>query len=361
MELINQLWDIINDGRGGKNTGIKIGLPKLDRLLGGIQPSRYYLIAAGTSVGKTAFVIFLMYNILKNIDPNKPVYFLYYSLELGSEILLSKLMALYCAEEFGIYLTTNDTFSFEKPLNDYQYDCLKKAKEWLESISQYLIIKDESLNASKLYKLTIETLEEIGLKKDKSYTKNKNIQLIGIIDHIALLHPGITGLKSEIDLASAYMLTLKRKYKMSWFVLSQQNRDASSMDRRKAALSEPSISDIKDSGNTAQDADVVIQLFCPYREQLNSYRGYKILGDDGLKDNFRSLIITKNRYGLANKRICCAFYGAVGWFKELPKAELITDFLSYANESQNIPCKEAKKLVEEDSSDKEDIETNYNF
>ena len=58
-----------------------------------------------------------------------PVYLLYFSLEIGEDILLSKLMSLYCAEEFGIYLTTNDILSFEKPLNDYGFNALKKAKE----------------------------------------------------------------------------------------------------------------------------------------------------------------------------------------------------------------------------------------
>ena len=39
---------------------------------------------------------------------DEPVYFLYFSLELGNDVLLAKLMGLYCAEEFGIYLTLNE-------------------------------------------------------------------------------------------------------------------------------------------------------------------------------------------------------------------------------------------------------------
>jgi len=50
-------------------------------------------------------------------------------LEIGSEVLLAKLMALYCAEEFGIYLTINDILSFESKLDDENYQYLKKAKE----------------------------------------------------------------------------------------------------------------------------------------------------------------------------------------------------------------------------------------
>lgn len=65
-------------------------------------------------------------------------------------------------------------------------------------------------------------------------------------------------------------------------MLMQQNRESSSMDRRKADLSEPGLNDIKQTGNVAQDADVVIQLFYPFREKLATYRGYKILGEQSL-------------------------------------------------------------------------------
>ena len=75
----------------------------------------------------------------------------------------------------------------------------------------------------------------------------------------------------------------------------QQNRESSSMDRRKAELSEPGLNDIKDSG--------------------------------------------KNRYGIANQVIGTAFYGSVGWFKELDPGKDIPDFTIYRSEQNNIPCK----------------------
>ena len=47
-------------------------------------------------------------------------------------------------------------------------------------------------------------------------------------------------------------------------MLMQQNRDSTSMDRRKADLSEPGLNDIKSTGNVAQDSDVVLQLYYPF-------------------------------------------------------------------------------------------------
>lgn len=345
MTDLELVWSLIDKGKNGDNIGVCTGLPKLDKVIGGLQRSRYYLISASSSVGKTALALFMMYYTLKHMDKNAPVYYLYISLEIGADILLAKLMSLYCAEEFGIYLTINDILSFETPLDDYSYECLKEAKKWLSSISEHITIVDEMVNSSKLYKITLDFAEKYGtyeiVNGKKRYVPNNPRQtLIGVTDHLSLINPSEgRKLKEEMDLASSYMVTLKRKLQMSWFVLMQQNRDASSMDRRKADLSEPTLSDIKDSNSPVQDADVVIQLFFPFREKLTTYRGYKILGDDGLKSFHRSLIISKNRYGIANVVLNTVFYGSVGWFISLPEPEQINDYSVYKTEQGNIPCK----------------------
>ena len=90
------------------------------------------------------------------------------------------------------------------------------------------------------------------------------------------------------------------------------------------------------SGNPSQDADCVLQLFYPFREKLSSYRGYKVLGEDGMKGVLRSVIISKNRYGVANQVICLGFWGSVGWWKELPQPDEIKDFTFFLDERKNI-------------------------
>lgn len=129
MNNVASLWQLIERGRKGENIGASTGLPKLDKIIGGIQPSRYYLVGASSSVGKSSFVLFIMYQMLRKMTKEEPVYYLYFSLELGADVLLAKLMGLYCAEEFGIYLTLNDIMSFENKLDDTSYEYLKKAKE----------------------------------------------------------------------------------------------------------------------------------------------------------------------------------------------------------------------------------------
>ena len=359
MGLLDQLWSQIEKGRKGDNVGKSTGMQKLDKVIGGIQPHRYYLVGAASSVGKTSYVLYMMYNLLKQETDVSPVYFLYFSLEIGEDILLAKLLALYCAEEFGIYLTIDDILSFMTPLNDYAYDCLEKARLWLESVSKYIIVIDSIVSANSVYRHTLQFAETIGkfiqMGNKKIYIPNNPKQLIiGVLDHFALIRcEEGRKLKEEIDTLSQYMVTLKRKLPLSWFALMQQNRESSSMDRRKADLSEPGLNDLKDTGNPAQDADVVLQLFFPFREKLSTYRGFKVLGDDGIGEVLRSTIISKNRYGIANRVICSGFWGSVGWFKELPDPDKNTDFTKFWTERGNIPCKKVLENEDESTVDKE--------
>ena len=356
MTDLELLWTLIDKGKKGDNIGISTGLSKLDKLIGGIQPHRYYLCGASSSVGKTALILYIMYNILKNEDKKRPVYFQYYSLEIGADVLLAKLMGLYCAEEFGVYLTINDILSFEHPISDKDYECLKQAKKWLSTISEYIDIVDTNVSADVLYAHTCKFAETIGHFETINGKKvfipdNPNALIIGVIDHFALMNvqAGRT-LKQEIDLASSYMVTLKRKLPLSWFALMQQNRASSDIERRKLDLSEPGLNDLKDSGSPSQDSDVVMQLFYPFREKLATYRGYRILGDNGLGQNHRSLILSKNRYGIANQVINLGFYGSVGWWTELPAPEKITDYTQFHFEENNIPCKNKKEMLKIDDS-----------
>ena len=59
MTDLELLWTQIDKGKNGENIGISTGIPKLDKLIGGIQPSRYYTIAAASSVGKSALILLL--------------------------------------------------------------------------------------------------------------------------------------------------------------------------------------------------------------------------------------------------------------------------------------------------------------
>lgn len=108
----------------------------------------------------------------------------------------------------------------------------------------------------------------------------------------------------------------------------QENRNAGSMDRRKADLSESTAEDIKDSGNCYNDCNICLAIYYPLKYQLNTYRGYNVTGDNGLGAAIRSIILLKHRFGGANKVFPLGFQGSIGKFIELPPPDQI-DYNDY--------------------------------
>ena len=81
---------------------------------------------------------------------------------------------------------------------------------------------------------------------------NQNLVYNVVIDHIALITPSDgRKLKEEIDLLSAYLVTLREKCKISPVVIQQANREQGNIERFKAGKSAFSINDAKDTGNTS--------------------------------------------------------------------------------------------------------------
>jgi replicative DNA helicase len=127
MSIVKELYDKIDSGREGKNTGLKIGIPKLDFYTGGMKKGVYTLVFSKSSVGKTSFVIYRLYRILKDY-PDKDILIVYFSLELGASTLLAKLLSLYIEEMFGVELTYMQLLSFVDKLSDEQYGYVKAAQ-----------------------------------------------------------------------------------------------------------------------------------------------------------------------------------------------------------------------------------------
>lgn len=82
-----------------------------------------------------------------------------------------------------------------------------------------------------------------------------------------------------------------------------------------------------------------------------------------MQNNFRGLVIRKNRYGDNDLAICSGFYGKIGIWKELPKAEEINDYTPYKHLSTNPEeLEELTKHNEEIIKEKKEIKpTTFKF
>lgn len=168
------------------------------------------------------------------------------------------------------------------------------------------------------------------------YTKNNpDSLLIVVVDHLNLA-TAIEGRskKEEIDLISKYAVTLRNQCSVTFFILMQENRNSASTESRKMELTECSSEGISDSSAPFQDCEICLGIYYPLKFKLKTCRGYPIIADgpngfQGLRGRFRSLQLIKNRQGESEKAIPVNFFGEVGIFRELPKAEEITDYTPY--------------------------------
>lgn len=335
MSIAKSLLSKIDKGREGYNQGFSIGLPKLESIIDGLTQSTYTLIFSQTAGGKSTFMLYayVYYPLKEHLEDG-----LYkasiFSLEMDEDVLYAKLLCLYMWDTYKIDLSVKELLSRKKDyrLSDDIYEKVQEGLEWLEKVEKVVKIYDGSCNANFLYKSLMSELQKRGEfvevdGRKKYIPDNDELVHAVIVDHMSLLRPSEgRKLKEEIDLTSAYLVTLRNICKISPIAIMQINRDSSNMDRRKMGLNNLTLSDTKDSGNVSQDCEIAISLFNPFREELSSYHGYDI---KQLRDRFRSITVRKSRYGESDIEIGCFFWGHNGYFRELPRSEEIFDYSIY--------------------------------
>lgn len=344
MTGVDVLFAAIEEGRKGKNIGIKTGIEKMDKYTGGIQKSNYTLIFGLSGSGKTSYVLYAyIYRPLKD-NPNDKLKIVYYSLEMSEMLLLAKLQCLYIWEEFGIVLSYKQLMSWGEILSDEIYAYVKKSKKWLDSIISRLIIHDKGLSAKSFYATMMTMLKEDGEFKESDngrrmiyipHDPTKITQVV--IDHLGLCTPETGSTKKmEIDLISTYAVRFREKCQISFVMIMQENRNSSDMDRRKANLQRGSSEDIKDSGNPYNDCLQCINVYNPLCHGVKNSLGYPIIIENaadgqfmGLRDRYREICLIKNRLGESDRIVPVSFFGENGYFKEIPKAKDIKDFSQF--------------------------------
>lgn len=331
--LLNQ----INIGREGKNVGYSMGLPKLESVIDGVTANTYTLVFSPSGTGKSSLALyaFIYRPLMEHLDDDNFKVF-YASLEMSADLLFAKLLCMYIFETYGIELSTKELLSKKQGfiLDDDCYKIVQECIPWLQKVESKVTIYDKGMNAEVLYSLLMADLQEMGTFSETDHRKiytpnNPDLIYLVVIDHLSLIRPNKgRSLKEEMDLVSAYLVTLRNICRISPLVIMQANRDSAGMERRKQGLNNMRLSDTKDSGGPVQDAEIVISIFSPHRERLSTYNKYNI---SILTDRFRALTVLKNRYGEADVEIGVNFFGKCGIWKELPKPDEIYDYERYTN------------------------------
>lgn len=300
--ICESLLKQIDFGRTGKNHGFSMGLEKLESIIDGVMQSTYTLLFSGTGSGKSTLALYsYVYVPLKEHLEDGNYKVTYYSLEMSAEMLFAKLLSLHMFDTYGVDISTKELLSRKKDyiLSDELYEIINESMEWLNKVEKVVTVYDKGLNADILYANLSEELSKCGKTTETEHRKiytpnNPNLIHTVIIDHMSLVRPKPgRSLKEEMDLISSYLITFRNRCGISPLVIMQANRDSAGMERRKQGLNNLRLSDTKDSGNMAQDAEIVISIFNPHREHLSSYNKYDIRI---LEDHFRSITVLKEKF-----------------------------------------------------------------
>ncbi len=252
---------------GVKMRGLATGFANLDRMTNGLNKTDLIILAARPSVGKTAFALNIARNVAANTNNNNASV-AFFSLEMGAEQLLTRVLAMQCAVPIGNLFTGKVTPEEEEQVY-YGYE---KLNELNIHIDETPGIKIGELK-SKCRKLKIE----------------KGLDLV-VIDYLQLIttaNGNGDNRQQEVSEISRELKALAKELQIPVIALSQLSRGVEQRADKK-----PMMSDIRESGAIEQDADIIMMLYRP------EYYGDNIeLGDEEIYDGKTQLLISKHRNG----------------------------------------------------------------
>lgn len=265
--IIGKVFEEVYETIGSDNhlTGLPMGIPRLDVLTRGLQPSKLYIVGARPGVGKTALAMNIAWNVASGkSDPagiKSPVGIFSIEMteeEIGQRLLCSVAQVDYNAAKEGRTL-----------IKDQQ--ALTKASARIYEAP--IFIDDSSA-------LTIMELKS----RARRLKKAQNIQLL-VVDYLQLLRAGVQKDNREQEIAwiSMNLKALAKDLDIPILVASQLSRPMKGTEGKP-----PGLSDLRESGSIEQDANVVIFI-----------HKWKTK-EDGWK---HQLMLSKNRSGQTDEEI----------------------------------------------------------
>jgi replicative DNA helicase len=215
-------------------TGVTTGYSCLDNFTNGLQPTDLTIIGAASSMGKTSFALNVAYNAVRAKHPVAV-----FSYEMSAPQLLQRIISI----ESGVSL---------RELNQGAID-----KEQLQLINKAIgVIEDLPLKIDDCKRTSLSYLTA----KIRKYAINDNVQVV-FIDYLQLV--SVQGKKNgtreqEVSMVARTLKNLAKELNISVIALSQLNRGVSFRGNPK-----PTMSDLRESGEIEQAADIVCLLFRP--------------------------------------------------------------------------------------------------
>ncbi|OCG17522.1 hypothetical protein A9G24_03145 [Gilliamella sp. App6-5] len=237
------LTNVMNFLETEHNPFIPTGFKNLDSKIGGLEPKEITIIAARPSMGKTAFLISLIYNhiVALNNDPNlqiQPIFV--FSLEMDAQSLMLRLLSALSHVPFIDIKNKN--------LDDSDYGKISDAIAILLKLKNILIIDDNAYLTPSIFR-----------RKVQRYTRLYGQPTFVAVDYVQLMSSGEKNNENravEVGNISRQLKIHCKDFNIPLVLLSQLNRSVESRSDKR-----PLLSDLKESGSLEQDATTVILLY----------------------------------------------------------------------------------------------------
>jgi len=276
----------------GKKSGVVSGLTMVDNLTNGWQESDLIILAGRPSMGKTATAISMA--MYPAIEQNIPIGV--FSLEMSSSQLVSRMESMLSEINVGRIV--------KKQLTVDEIETIKEKAYKLDNAPIYI---DDTPN--------ISIMELKG--KSRKMVKENGAKLI-IVDYLQLMRSGVkTGSREqEIAEISRGLKAIAKELSVPVMALSQLSRNV----ENRGGDRKPQLSDLRESGQIEQDADMV--CFC-YRPEYYDIEHYEIDNEQFETDGLFMLLVAKHRNGELGEI-------PLTFIKEQTK---LTDYAGYSGEN----------------------------
>jgi replicative DNA helicase len=238
LEVEIEKWQRLSK-EGISLTGTPSGFADLDEITGGFQPGNLIILAARPSMGKSALVTNIAENVALHHDRPLPVAL--FSLEMSEAELAQRFIASQAAIKG----------------DDLRKGRLKDERKWkrvLDTATRY--------DSAPLY---VDDSSDIGILEIRAKARRLHQQTEGglgliIVDYLQLMRPDptIDSRVQQVGEMSRGLKILARELGVPVIALSQLSR---AVESRSATDKRPMLSDLRESGQIEQDADLVMFIY----------------------------------------------------------------------------------------------------
>lgn len=234
QEVLYEIYNEIINPKTGLS-GIDTGFKDFNTMTDGLQRGDLIILAARPSVGKTALALNLAMNACKN---NTKV--IYFSFEMPKKQLIYRIISS---------LASVDLMLLRQGENLLTKDESERAVHSFGIIDNWDFIINDDVN--------LQSVNDISLNIRSQLRQESNKDCLVIIDYLQLLKTDRTIDRQDLRIGeiTRELKLLAKELNIPIVLLSQLNRNVENRADKR-----PFMSDLRDSGNIEQDADVILLL-----------------------------------------------------------------------------------------------------